>query len=118
MCSTSIFTCIMTIICTFTIIFIFSILSSKFSMEILQFFALLYNSCCSYVNNFIFFFLKLIIFIASSLNHSQFFFMESLPMYASFLFSMSLNGDIAGIEKHDIKCLPTFVGDGFSGFLF
>ena len=49
----------------------------------------------------IFFFLKLIIFIACSLKNSQNFFMQSLPIYTSWLFSMLLNEDIIHIEKPD-----------------
>ena len=38
--------------------------------------------------------------------------MQSLPLYISFLFSMSLNDDIVDIEKPDEY---TFVVDNFSG---
>ena len=71
-----------------------------------------------------FFFLKLFIFIASSLKNSQNFFMQPLPLYTSYflyilhilwLFSMLLKENIVDIEKPDGICLHTFVVDEFSG---
>ena len=62
-----------------------------------------------------FFFLKLIIFIACSLKNSQNFFIQSLPLYTSCLFSMLLNDNIVDIEKLDGICSLTFVVDEFSG---
>ena len=50
--------------------------------------------------NFIFFFLKLIIFIVCSLN-SQTFSIQSLPLYTSCLFSILLNEDIVDVKKLD-----------------
>ena len=50
---------------------------------------------------------KLIILISSSVKDSQNFFMQSLPLYTSCLFSMLLNDDIIGIEKPDEICSPT-----------
>ena len=47
---------------------------------------------------------------------SQRFFMQSLPLYTSYLFSMILIDDILDIEKTDGTCLPTFVVDEFSGY--
>ena len=64
--------------------------------------------CCSYVKSFIFFFLKLVIFIAFSLKDSQNVFMQFLPLYTSCLFSMLLNDDIVDIEKSDRICCLTF----------
>ena len=72
-------------------------------------------SFCFFVNNFIFFFLKLIIFITYSLKNSQNFFMQSLPLYASWIFSMLLNEDSVDIEKPDGICSLNFVADKFSG---
>ena len=69
---------------------------------------------CYFVNN-IFFFKKIIIFIACSLKDLQKFFMQSLPLYTSYLFSMLLNDNIVAIEKPDGTCQPTFVVDEFSG---
>ena len=59
------------------------------------------------------FFLKLNIFIACSLNDSQNFFMQSLPLYALYLFSMLLNDSIVDIEKPHGICSPTFVVNEF-----
>ena len=116
MCSTSIFSCIMTMISNFTIFFIFQIFVFKFFLQIQRILAFSYDSCCSFVNNFIFFFLKLIIFIACSLKN---FFIQFLPLYTSCLFSMLLNEDIIDIEKSNGICLLTFVVDQFSGlFLY
>ena len=63
----------------------------------------------------IYFFLKLIIFIACSLKESENVFIQSLPLYISCLFSMLLNEDIADIEKPDGICSLTFVVDKFLG---
>ena len=62
-----------------------------------------------------FFFSKLTIFIACSLTDPQTYFMQYLPLYTSYLFSMLLNEDIVDIEKPDRICLPTFAVDGFVG---
>ena len=66
---------------------------------------------------FIFFILKLITFIASSLKNSQNFFIKSLPLYTLSLFPMLLNEDIVDIEKPDGICLFTFAVDEFSRLL-
>ena len=58
-----------------------------------------------------FLFLKLIVFIERSLENSQNFFMQSLPLYTSCLFSMLLNEDILEIEKPDGTFSLTFVVD-------
>ena len=44
-------------------------------------------------------FLELIIFIACSLKDTQNFFMQSLRLYISYLFSMLLNEDIVDIKN-------------------
>ena len=62
-----------------------------------------------------FIFLKLIIFIACSLKNSVDFFMQSLPLNTTCLFSMLLNEDIVDIKKPDGLCSLTFVVDEFSG---
>ena len=59
----------------------------------------------------LFLFLKLIVFIERSLENSQNFFMQSLPLYTSCLFSMLLNEDILEIEKPDGIFSFTFVVD-------
>ena len=58
-----------------------------------------------------FLFLKLIVFIERSLENSQNFFMQSLPLYTSCLFSMLLNEDILEIEKPDGIFSLTFIVD-------
>ena len=63
----------------------------------------------------LFFCLKLVIFSACSLKDSQNFFIQSLPLYTSCLFSMLLNEDIVHIEKPGGICSLTFVVDEFSG---
>ena len=55
-------------------------------------------------------------FIACSLKDSQNFFIQSLPLYTSCLFSMLLNDDIVDIEKPDGICSPTFDVDEFPRF--
>ena len=109
--SSSIFPCIITMISNFTIFFIFQIFIFKFFLANITDLCISYNSCCSFVDNFIFFFLKLIIFIACSLKDSQNFFMQFLPLYISCLFSMLLNEDIVDIKKPDRICSLTFVVD-------
>ena len=49
------------------------------------------------------------IFIACSLKDSQNFFMQSLSLYTSYLFSMLLNHDIVDIEKPDGICSLTAI---------
>ena len=60
-----------------------------------------------------FFFLKLIVYIVCSVKESENFFMESLPLYILYLFSMLLNGNVVEIEKPDGICSVTFVEDEF-----
>ena len=99
---------IMTMISNFTIFFIYQTF-------IFNFFLTFIRSCCSFIDNFIFFFLKLIIFIACCLKNSQNFFMQSLPpLYTSCLFSMLLNKNIVDIEKPNKICSLTFVVNKFS----
>ena len=59
------------------------------------------------------FFLRLIILTACFFKDSQNFFMQFLPLHTSCLFSMSLNDNIADIEKPDGIYLPTFIVDDF-----
>ena len=111
--STSIFPCIMTVISNFTIFLIFQIFIFKFFFINITDFCISYDSCCSFVNNFIFFF-KLVIFIVCCLKNAQNFIMQSLPQYTSCLFSLLLNDDIVDIEKPDGIYLLTFDVDEFS----
>ena len=94
MCGTSVLSCIMTMIFNFT----------------KQIFAFPYDPCSAFVSNFIFF---KIIFIACFLKNPQNFFMQSLPLYTSCLFSMLLSKYIVDIEKLDGICLLTFLVDKF-----
>ena len=68
----------------------------------------LYDSFCSFVNNYIF-------YIACSLKYSQNVFIYYLPLYTSCLFYMLLNGNIVNIEKPDRVCSLNFVIDEFTG---
>ena len=77
-----------------------------------------HDSHGSFVNTYIFFFLKSIISIACSLKDSQNFFMQTLPLYTSCLFSILLNDDIVDIEKLDGICWLTFVVNEFFWIFF
>ena len=50
-----------------------------------------------------------------SLKDSQNFFMQSLPLYTSGLFSMLSNYGSVDVKKPDGICSPTFAEDEFSG---
>ena len=109
--------CIMTIIPNFTIFLIFSIFKFNFFFFFCtcnNFLAFSFDFYCSFINNFMFFFLKLINFIVCSLKNLRIYFMQSLPLYTSYLFDMFLNGDIAVIEKVDGIYSTTFVLDEFA----
>ena len=114
MCTISIFPCIMTMISNFTNIFIFEKFIFKFFFTNIIY-AFSYDFGSSFVNDFIFFFLNLVIFISCSCKNSQNFFMQSLPLPHACLFSMLLNDDIEDIEKGDGICFPTVVVNEFSG---
>ena len=103
--STSIFPSIITLISNFMIFLIFHI-------SIFKFFFLNVQILHLYM---IFIFLRLIIFIACSHKDSNSFYMQSLPLYTSCLFSLLLNKDTVDIEKSDRICSPTFVVNEFSG---
>ena len=116
MCSTSTFPCIMTMVPN--LIFIFGIIIFNFFLKNMKkrFFAFWYDFCCSFfVNDFIIFFLNLIISTACFLKNLQNFFLRSLLLYTSYLFSMLLNDYIVDIEKPDGIFSPTFVVDEFLG---
>ena len=97
---TSLFPCIMAMISNFTTLFIFQISILNFLLtNMIFFFAFLYDSCSSLVNNFIFLFLKLIIFIIFiSLKNSKNLVTQSLSLYTSCLFSVLLNKDIVDMQ--------------------
>ena len=116
----SILPCIMIMIFNFTIFFIFPIFIFKpFFTNIIDF-SFSYDSSCSFVNNFIFFFLKLNIFVACSIKDSQkpFHAVFTSVLYTSCLFSMLLNDDIVDIEKPEGICSPTFVLNEFFRIIF
>ena len=119
MCCTSTFSCITTMAPNFTMFFIYSMFILKyFIKKQLSTFEFWYELGFSFVNNFIFFFLKLFVFIACSLKYPQNFFIESLPLYTSCLFSLLSNDDFVDIEKLEGTCSLTFVVDEFSGLFF
>ena len=95
--STSLLSFEMTMISNFTVFFIFKIFIFKFFFTNITDLCIFIWFLCSFVNNFIFFFLKLVIFIACSLKYSQNFFIQYLPLYTSCLFPMLLNEDIVDI---------------------
>ena len=111
MCSTSIFPFIMTKI---LYLYFFLLRYFFFFFFYIYFFVFHYDSCCCFVKNSIFFFLKLIVYIVCSVKESENFFMESLPLYTLYLFSMLLNGNVVDIEKPDGICSVTFVEDEFA----
>ena len=77
-------------------------------------FAFSYDYYCSFVNNFIFL-KKLIISIECSLKNIQNFFIQYLPLYTLYFFSMFLNDNIVDIQKLDGRCTSTFIVDELSG---
>ena len=99
MCSTSIFPSITVMISNFTMCFILQTSIFNFFFTILQVFVFSYDPCRSFVNNLILLFFKLIIFIVSYLKNSQNFFIQSLLLHTSCLFSMIQNKDIVNIEN-------------------
>ena len=111
--STSIFPCIRKIISTFTIFSILYIFIFKFFPTNLTHFCIFIGFHLLII--LFFFFLNLIISTACSLKDSQNVFMQSLPLYTPWLFSMLLNDDIVDIEKGSGICSPTFAVDEFPG---
>ena len=103
--STSISSCIMTIISNFVRFLSFKYLLSRFSLLIKQ--ILLFHLSRAALLLIISF--HLIILIACSLNDLRNFFIQSLSLYTSFLLSMLLRDDIVDIEKPDGICLPAFL---------
>ena len=113
--STSVFSYIMTMISNFHIFHVSNNYFQVFLYKYNRFFHFLWF-LQFFLNNFTFLFLKLIIFIASSLKDSQNFFIKSFPLHISCLFSMLLNDDIVAIKKPDRRCSHISVVDEFSGF--
>ena len=114
MCSTSIFSCIMTMISNL-LFFIFQIFIFIFFLtniaDVLHF-HLIFVALS--LTTLFFFSLKLIIFIVCSLKNSKSFFIQYLLLYTSSLFYMLLNEDVVDIEKPVGISSLTFVADEFS----
>ena len=115
MCSTSLLTCITKIISDFRVFLIFNIFIFKLFFTIIKLFTLSYEFSCLLVNNFIFFFLKLMIFTECPLKASQNFFIQSIPLHTPCLFSTYLNDDSVDIVKPDRIHSLTYVADDLSG---
>ena len=77
----------------------------------------LYDLCCSFVSNFIFFLFDINYLCCVLFQNSKNPFMQSLPLYTLCLFSILLHDDVLDIEKPNRICSPTFDVDEFSGFL-
>ena len=104
--------CIMKMISNFTIFFIFQIIVSKF-------FFINYNRLLNFnmIPAVLLLMISFFIFKINYLNFlkdSQNFFIQTLPLHTSCLFSMLLNDNIVDIGKSDGICLPTFVVNEFS----
>ena len=97
----------------FTIIFNLGLFTFKLFLQMYQTFFFSGNSCRSFVNGIIFFFLKLTIFIACSFKYSHDFFIQSSILYILHLFSISPNAHIVEIKYPQGPCSPTFVVNGF-----
>ena len=68
MCNISVFTITMTMLPKFAIVFIISVFLYEVFLQMQCIFVFSYDSCCFFVNGIIYFFSKLIIFIACSLK--------------------------------------------------
>ena len=123
MCSTSVFTSIVTMVPDFAIVFVIGVLLYKLCFwKYTRFFVFSYDSSCSFVSAIIFFFSKLIIFIVHSLKDSQNFFVQSSPNTSCLFFihhaSTPANVDIMDIDYPQGICSPTVVKDDFSKLFF
>ena len=113
-CSTSVFTGIISIVFKFAIIFIISVFMFKVVLSNAANFYLLMRFVCLFVNGIVFFFSKLLAFIAYSSSDSQKCFMQFSILYASWLLSVPTNSHIVEIEYPHEKCSPTLIADFFS----
>ena len=115
MCRTSIFLFIMTMIRSFTIIFIFTMFIFKFVFTNITYFCIGYDgSCCLSVNNFFIFLNKLFpLRIPLTL---QDIFLHSLPIHHLCIIPIfyACKCDILRIRKPGRICLPAFVVNVFS----
>ena len=118
MCSTSVFSCIMAMVSNFTTIFIRRMFTTKQFLQMWQFVWLRYESYYLLINDIIFFFSKLIIFIACFLKDSQNLFVWSLTLYTSCLFSIQSNVHIVGIVISTRNMFTYFCCGWFLRFIF
>ena len=115
MCCTSIFTCKMTLVSNFLIIYTLrELFEDSFSTNITYFCILMWSQFLFVIGN-IFFFLKSIIFFAFSRKDSQYYFMQSFPQYKVCLFSMWSNAQVVDIEYLPGICSPIFLVEELSG---
>ena len=112
--STFLFSCIMTMISNLTILCIIQISIFNFFFTNITDFWIFIWFLCSFFNNFISFFLKLIIFLACFLKDEQNLFIQPLLLYILCIVSIIRNEDNVEIKKPDEICLLTFVVDEFS----
>ena len=91
--STFLFSCIMTMISNLTILCIIQISIFNFFFTNITDFWIFIWFLCSFFNNFISFFLKLIIFLACFLKDEQNLFIQPLLLYILCIFSMIRNED-------------------------
>ena len=71
-----------------------------------------------FIDNIIYFFSKLIIFIACSIKDLQIFFMQYLSLYIVCLFSTPSNVHIVSIEYTQGICSPTFLAYDFTNLFY
>ena len=114
MCSTSLFTCIRTMIYSFTI---FVSLVSSFLTFFSNITYLIIWFCFSFVSCMIFFFKRLINSTAGSLKNLRNFFMQSLALHTSCLFFIPSNAYVVDIAKPDKICSPSFVAGNLIGLV-
>ena len=109
MCSTTIFTSILLMVFNFAIIFIIGVFMFKRFLQMLRIFLFLFDFCCLFVNCVIFFFSKIIIFIACSLKVHK----NVSSLHTSIFFSIPSNVHITDTEYPQRRCSTTFIGDDF-----
>ena len=114
MCSTSVFTGIISMVFKFAIIFIISVFMFKVVLSNAANFYLLIQFLRLFVNAIVFFFSKLLAFIAYSSWDSQKFFMQFSILYASWLLSVPTNSHIVDTEYPHKKCSLSLIADFFS----
>ena len=103
MCSTTIFTSILLMVFNFAIIFIIGVFMFKRFLQMLRIFLFLFDFCCLFVNCVIFFFSKIIIFIACSLKVHK----NVSSLHTSIFFSIPSNVHSLTLNTHreDVQLL-------------